>query len=186
MYLNEMKQNQSKVLVVDLRKNGGGYGGLGQKLLQKTVKGAFKSPSKYNKTLYSLAFAFTKNHKNNWLTFQSIVHPIDSPWKGQVVLLCGPNTGSAAVTTAALAKDSNVALIAGQETGGRPSAFMDLVTIKLPNSKLECGISTSYYLRPGGFDDGKGVLPDIPLDITLSNEEIIEKIEMYLQSHLID
>jgi hypothetical protein len=181
--LREMSQSQTGLLVVDLRKNGGGHGGLGTELLQKTTKERFKGMSKYTKTIYPLAFAFKQKREKNWLSFRGNITPIDSPWKGQVVLLCGLDTGSAAVCTAATAKDNHIALIAGQETGGRPSAFMEIVTIELPNSKLRCDISTCYFLRPGGYDDGRGVLPDLPLDITLSNEAIIEKIQTYLESH---
>jgi len=31
----------------------------------------------------------------------------------------------------------------------------------LPNTRLKLGISFKYFLRCGGFDDRRGVLPDI-------------------------
>jgi C-terminal processing protease CtpA/Prc len=54
--------------------------------------------------------------------------------------------------------------IVGEETGGLASSYGDVFSCRLPNSGLRLGISYKYFLRPGGFDDGRGVIPDIPID----------------------
>jgi C-terminal processing protease CtpA/Prc len=92
------------------------------------------------------------------------------------VLLCDSLTYSAAVYLAVIVKDCNVGIIGGEETGGRASYFGNVITVHLPNSGLACQIATKYFVRPAGFDDGRGVLPDLPLDVTLEDRVLVEKI----------
>ncbi len=83
---------------------------------------------------------------------------------GNLFVLTGPMTFSTAADFAALIKDLEVGKIVGGETGGLASSYGDVFSCELPNSGLRLGISYKYFLRPGGFDDGRGVIPDIPID----------------------
>jgi len=42
-------------------------------------------------------------------------------------------------------------------------------------------ISSAHFLRPDGYDDGRGVLPDLPLDVTLEDSVLVEKVYDYVR-----
>lgn len=104
-----------------------------------------------------------------------------NPWMGNLVILTDRYTGSAAVWMTAIVKDNELGIIAGEETGGRASFFGDVAPIFLPYSGLYCQIPSSYFERPAGYDDGRGVLPDSPLDVTLEDSVLVEKICEYIK-----
>lgn len=106
-----------------------------------------------------------------------------NPWRGNLVILTDRYTGSAAVWMAAIVKDSKLGIIAGEETGGRASFFGDVAPIYLPNSGLSCLIPSSYFERPAGYDDDRGVLPDLPLDVTLEDSVLVERIYDYIKAN---
>lgn len=62
---------------------------------------------------------------------------------------------------AAIIKDFSVGTLIGEETGGLASCFGGTYRSQLANSGLSLRISYKYFVRPGNFDDGRGVLPDI-------------------------
>lgn len=106
-----------------------------------------------------------------------------NPWRGNLVILTDRYTGSAAVWMAAIVKDSKLGTIAGEETGGRASFFGDVAPTYLPNSGLSCLIPSSYFERPAGYDDDRGVLPDLPLDVTLEDSVLVERIYDYIKAN---
>jgi C-terminal processing protease CtpA/Prc len=154
----EMKNNKTDVLIVDLRGNTGGDGKLPYQLLKKIIsKPVLESPG------------------------GRLIRPVSNGWNGKIVLLCDRLTGSAAVYPAVIVKDSKAGIIAGEETGGRASYFGNVHSYNLPNSGLRFIVSTAYFMRPGGYDDGCGVMPDLVLDVTLEEGILVEKIYDYLK-----
>ena len=104
-------------------------------------------------------------------------------WIGNTVILVDRYTGSAAVWMAAIIKDNELGIVAGEETGGRASFFGDIAPILLPNSGLSCVIASSYLERPAGYNDGHGVLPDLPLDVTQEDCVLVEKIYNHIRDN---
>jgi len=111
-----------------------------------------------------------------WRSKQQIVEPLADGWDGTLVILINGLTGSAASEFAGVVKDNQLGLIVGKETGGGASFYGGLVPVILPNSGLICNLSTEKVIRPAGFDDGRGVLPDFELDVTLEDDVLVEKI----------
>jgi len=111
-----------------------------------------------------------------WYGRQQLIEPFDDSWNGTLVVLVNGLTGSAASEFAGIVKDNQLGLIVGKETGGRASFYGGSVPLILPNSGLICYLSTERVTRPGGFDDGRGVLPDFELDVTLEDDVLVEKI----------
>lgn len=154
--ISQMKRNKTSVLIVDLRGNGGGHWKFTWGLLKRTIKNTINAGG-------------------------DVITPISNSWDGNLVLLCDRWTASAAVYTAVIVKDCGVGTITGEETGGRASYFGNIENVLLPNSGLTCQVATRYFIRPGGFDDGRGVLPDLPLDVTLEDSVLVEKIYEYIK-----
>lgn len=85
-------------------------------------------------------------------------------FNGDVYVLVGSQTFSAATDFAAIIKDLSIGKIVGQETGGLASCYGDVFSLTLPNSKLKLGVSFKYFLRCGDFNDTKGVIPDVVVE----------------------
>ncbi|MFB0551991.1 MAG: hypothetical protein ACETWQ_01650 [Phycisphaerae bacterium] len=150
--IHQMKQKDTSVFIFDLRGYGGGDWRFTWELLSRTVPKPIK----------------------NW---QDTIKPKRDTWEGHLVLLCDRWTQS--VYPAVIVKDSNVGIIAGEETGGRACSRDRVGSYRLPNSGLCCRLllfTNKYYKRPAGFDDGRGVLSDLPLDVTLEDNILVEKI----------
>lgn len=143
-----MEQNQTEIAILDLRGNGGGHSGMGNLVLARFIDKPYGE--------------LRPNPERSW--------PV------KVAMLCDRSTYSAATTTAMLCKDYRIGIVAGEETGGRASFFGNIEQVTLPNSRLGCGIATRYFPRQAGYDDGRGVLPDLPLDVTLPDDILVEKI----------
>lgn len=153
--IDAMKQNRTEIAILDLRGNGGGNSNMG-------------------------ALVFTKMMDK---PCGELRPDPDHSWPVKMALLCDRNTYSAASFEAMLFKDQKMGLIAGEETGGRASFFGDIEQVTLPNSRLVCGIATGYFPRRAGYDDGRGVLPDLPLDVTLDDSILVEKICAHIRGN---
>jgi len=213
--VSECKNSKTSVLIVDLRGNGGGSGGLGQALLKRTVDKPFHDGSK--KWRYSKAYqkallicGLEQRKIPAWLHLENVldlrkykwgpddsqlqgeyqlpgppgegIKPHKNAWKGNLVIVTDHNTASAAVYVTAIVKDNKLGLIVGEETGGRASYFAEIAWLLLPNSGLYCVISSAHFLRPAGYDDGRGVLPDLPLDVTIKDDLLVEKVYRYIKN----
>jgi len=152
--VDAMKRNKTEIAVLDLRGNGGGNSAMGSLVLARMI----------DKPCGDLRP--DPNHC----------------WPVRIAVLCDRSTYSAASSTAMFCKDGKIAIIAGEETGGRASFFGNIEHVTLPNSRLVCGIATRYFLRQAGYDDGRGVLPDLPLDVTLPDSVLVEKIRDHIHN----
>lgn len=158
--VSEMKTHNTSILIVDLRGNNGGSGKLPYQLLRRTINNpVLESPG------------------------GRLIRPGSKSWNGTLVLLCDRGTVSAAVYPVVIVKDSKAGVVVGEETGGRASYFGNVRSIRLPNSHLRCQIATRYFRRPAGYDDGRGVLPDLPLDVTLEDCVLVKKIYNHIKNN---
>lgn len=146
--LDAMRRNKTEIVILDLRGNGGGNSAMGSIVLATMVDGPYGE---------------LRPRPDQW-------------WPVRLALLCDRGTYSAASFEAMRVKDYGAGIIAGEETGGRASAYGNIEHVTLPNSLLSCGIATGYFPRRAGYDDGRGVLPDLPLDVTLQDSVLVERI----------
>ena len=87
-------------------------------------------------------------------------------FKGQLYVLSSKRTFSAGTLFAAQIKDNNIGIIVGEETSDNPTMYACIMLFELPNTKINIQNSAQYSLRPGGFDDQRGVLPDFTVEPT--------------------
>jgi C-terminal processing protease CtpA/Prc len=78
------------------------------------------------------------------------------------------NTYSAGTIFSAIIKDNNIGYIVGEETSDNPTIYACIMLFELPNTKINIQNSTEYSLRPAGYDDQHGVIPDFAVKQTYS------------------
>ena len=172
-----LKQKKIQNLVIDIRQNGGGNSDLNSILLQYVYDKTFSS---YKSIDVKITEDIRKIHEfyakfQNDTIIQLDVKrnnsgKINRPFfSGNVFILTSVQTFSSGADCAMLFKDFNIGTIIGQETGGLPSCYGDSYYFKLPNSGLEARVSFKTFIRPSGINDGKGVLPDVPINYSIND-----------------
>ena len=109
-------------------------------------------------------------------------------FNGNVYVLTSIETFSSGTQLAALVKDYKLGKIIGQETGGIPTCYGDHFDFVLPNTKTNVRVSYKWSLRPSGVDDNRGVIPDIILNLSLTDILLAKDKEMnyalnYIKNH---
>lgn len=196
-------------LIVDLRENGGGNSILGDELLKyiidKENRTRARVETKVSKQIidwweHGLSERFSLDAETKRVLQQEASElkavrigemrireatardPVNSPllFTGHLWVLTGIRTFSSASDLAAEIKDMKLGTLVGEETGGLASCYGDSYFFMLPNTQIEVAVSHKYFLRPGGFDDGRGVLPDHevkadPVEMAKGNDAVLER-----------
>ncbi|HIH98655.1 MAG TPA: hypothetical protein HA346_06645 [Thermoplasmata archaeon] len=176
---SEIKERNTKYLIIDIRENGGGNM-LGILLLRHLTEEPFREKSRidikiseqfkeitkgnfvgtydYEVVDNELSAYFRESQKDvgmktskaevgSILSYEQpyyIPKPNPQRFNGDVFLLIGDHTRSAAVTFAAAIKDFEIGKIIGGETGGKATQYGGYnPCITLPNSKLVVSCSNS-------------------------------------------
>ncbi len=92
-------------------------------------------------------------------------------FKGDVYLLTGQYTFSAAVDFASAFNCYNMGTIIGEETGGLTVSFIDIIHFTLPNTNLRFGVADKRNINACGKEDGHGVIPDFEVKQTPEDRE---------------
>ena len=181
--------DSARVLVVDLRGNGGGDSRLGDELLRYVTTKPYRMASAklwkmsaeyrtYLKTMVHPAVRWTHgwelistgrqlmsgpDGKIVVLSEPPKAHDPAQPFFGRpVCVLIGPQTFSSAMELADAVKTYHLATLVGEETGGRPSGFGEIYVFRLPTSQLAVSVSSAQNIRASGdTTDHRGVLPDL-------------------------
>ncbi|MFV0593895.1 MAG: S41 family peptidase [Draconibacterium sp.] len=170
-----IRQNNVEKLIIDIRRNGGGDSKLNDLLFTYLYNKPFHSYGKIEAVItdeIKKPFGYTQ-FKNDTIieldTYENNKHTNNLFFLGKVYLLTSTFTFSSGADCAMLFKDYNVGTIIGQETGGLPTSYGDTYKFKLPNSGLNARVSWKFFLRPSGENDGRGVIPDIPIEYSIND-----------------
>ena len=188
-----------RTLIVDVRRNGGGYDELGNELLRYVTAKPYRNwggrELKRSEEFRTFAKSEFFPPVIRWLPVQYLIAdgrkvwtgpvgtlatwpapPLKPPkraepfFAGPVCVLTGPYTFSAAVIFADTIKTHRLATLVGEETGGRPNMFSAQYTHVLPRSGLRADISAAHNIRANGdASDRSGVLPDIVVQTTAAD-----------------
>ncbi len=82
-------------------------------------------------------------------------------FEGDWAVLIGTRTFSSGMLFALAVKDHGVAPLVGQETGGQATGYGEVYTFALPHSGLTVRSSTKRFVRPNGSTASGGVVPDV-------------------------
>ena len=179
LYFEEINNKNIEGLFIDISENGGGNTDLAKYLFEYIYDkpyNLFKEVRiKHSKYAAKQSFDFLTNayynlRKNEdglviFKSDKSKPKELENRFDGNVYVVVSNYTFSTAVDFAAMVKDHDARVIMGENTGGLPSTYGDIIRDKLPNSKLGLGISYKYFLRPAGFDNGKPLLVDEKIDV---------------------
>lgn len=181
--MKTISKDEIKNVVIDLRQNGGGDVGTTTKLLKYFAN----SPFKHADTVEAInrTFPHKKYLKNWWLYwipmnffatkerdkkihYRRFEHHYFKPksryhFNGQVYLIQGGMTFSAATMFIATLKGQENAIVVGEETGGGfyGNSAVHLPTIILPNSKLRISLPMYRMVMNKNRPKGRGIIPDI-------------------------
>jgi C-terminal processing protease CtpA/Prc len=147
----QVQEDSVQDLIIDIRKNSGGYPQTVDQLMN------YLTDQPYQRC-YKCAFI------RPWDNISSRYH-------GEIYLLIGPNTFSAAIWLATILQDHKLATLIGEETT-EPSSFCAYITPggdPLPRTGLRYMVSTKCLIRPNGIVDGRGVIPDIIVETTVND-----------------
>ena len=87
------------------------------------------------------------------------------PFEGDVYVLIDNKTYAAASEFAAVVKDYKVATLVGHETASNPSGFKSIHLVVSTNLNTRLAVPYQYFMRPSEEDFGKGVTPDVEVEV---------------------
>ncbi|WP_299818764.1 S41 family peptidase [uncultured Pontibacter sp.] len=196
-----LQERNIQHLAIDLRRSGGGYSGVGAKVLQYVTDKPFDLtvareqyrslvlPSKsYNKGFYQNNMAaYDGKYVNN--RYKSVAHPqqpepLKNPelfYEGKIYLLTAPRTFSSSHMMAAAVKGYKLATVIGEATGNNNHFMGEVINFQLPNTGWWGMCSTAQYWAAGITEATKykGVQPDVEVkqsikDLAADKDTVLE------------
>jgi hypothetical protein len=84
-------------------------------------------------------------------------------FNGKLYVLTSDETFSGGTGFSVIIKDNGIGYIVGSETSDNPTDYGCIMIFELPNTKINIQNSTQYTVRPAGYDDSRGVIPDFKI-----------------------
>jgi hypothetical protein len=180
-----------KTLIVDLRSNGGGDSALGTALLDYLTDQPYRLSARAEvKVSTQMAqFREAKGYGAAWpagmangaifKTGISFDQPTQNAlrFKGNIYVLISKETFSSAMQLASAFKDFKVGTLVGEETKEPATSYGEPIPFTLPNTGLEVRVSSTYWIRPSGLDDGRGVIPDVNVPSAQALQWVLEQVK---------
>jgi hypothetical protein len=159
----------SKGLIIDVRKNGGGNSSIGYSIISRLIDKKCELTSKWRTRIYKPAFkAWGKEEEWYEGSHDTIEQRGEKPFLGPVVVLIGPKTFSAAEDFLVPLKASGRAKLVGMPTAGSTGQ-----PLRVEIFDASATICTKWDRFPDGTEFvGVGVQPDIKAEPT--RKDIIE------------
>ena len=153
-------------LILDVRRNGGGDSGNGYAIMGRLIDETCSLTSVWRTRQYRAAHAAWQEEET-WVdgTHGTVEPRGDYPFEGDVIVLIGPNTFSAAEDFLVPMKASGRAVLIGEATGGSTGQPLGLSLYK-----AFAQICTKWDRFPDGTEfAGVGVKPDIEVRLTVDD-----------------
>ncbi len=178
-----LKERNIGNLVIDIRNNGGGNSAIGDEFFQYISPVPFKQYGEVDvKVSRFKAKGYEENVKEGEIIHYAVeeLNPLrDNPlrYTGKVYLLTGNRSFSSAADFAWAFHYFKMGTIVGEETGGLIDSFGDVCYLKLPNTKIDYGVSFKKFTGYGS--NGKqfhGVYPDVEVSAEQAMTKALELI----------
>ena len=155
-FFDEIKKSGIKNIVVDLRNNGGGNSTVVNEFLR------YLSAEDYQEESYDMRFGIFSIHKNGKKVKNQKYDGYN--FDGNIYVLTSVHTFSSAMMFAMFIKDNKLGQIIGEASGNNPSSFGDVVSFRLPYSKLYLQVSWKKFYRIDSSKENEFIMPDFPCD----------------------
>ncbi len=169
---NDLENHKVKNLIIDFRRHGGGYSGLGDELLKYISPVPFQQNGKmlerksikrlFSKGGFEILNPFGYG-KLEWHKNYELISPHGDPFRfhGEVFLLTSHSTFSSASDFSSAFQYFDMGTVIGEETGGMNISYGEFINCTLPKSKLRCDVSCKKSWSYGAEDDSiHGTIPD--------------------------
>ncbi|GAA0374993.1 hypothetical protein GCM10009092_44040 [Bowmanella denitrificans] len=167
---SQIVQQRPSALIIDIRNNTGGNTDTATELARYIANKPFRLVSsmteKLNKDNRGLFGYKGQPGEMQTKALHDYVEPMGKHkgFNGDVVVLIGPVTYSAAIVFATTVQDNGFGLLAGQPTGGFANQSAQGNLFNLPHSQLRAYVATRLLVRPNGNADVTAVIPDLVVD----------------------
>ena len=192
----EIKNHQTKTLIIDLRNNPGGQDDFGDYLVSYIADHPFQWTSdlilkssqrlkddvlKHRDTTqaYWKSFLNHKNGESYKFSFEDYQPQAKNKrFIGNVYVLINRQSHSQSTVTAAQIQDYGFATLVGEPTTESPNLYGSQFTYYLPETGIEIKVAKGYITRVDGNSEEHGVMPDIRIQDHLLDEqdEILESL----------
>lgn len=195
-YFDMLKEKGVSNLIIDLRENGGGSSYPADAILRKiarkpyqTVGGSTMRVSRqFAEFLESLPWVIQKMAKKGLMkdydnypvgtnikeeSKPSLPKQVRNSYTGQVYVLIGTNTHSAAMIMANAVEDFNLGILVGQPTSSIPRELSNALPLKTPHAKIAFIVPSSLYTRAIG--DANNFEPVNPHVLITAPEESTQR-----------
>jgi hypothetical protein len=196
-YFASLKEKGVANLIIDLRENGGGSSYPADAILQKIAKKPYQQTGgstmrvsrQFGEFLDGLPWAFRMIAKKGLMkdyhkypigtnikeeSKPSLPKKVKNSFSGQVYVLIGPNTHSAAMMMANAVEDFNLGILVGESTKSIPRELSNALPLKTPNAKIAFVVPASLFTRANGDENNfEPVKPDVIIKTT--TEDIQQK-----------
>ncbi len=190
----EIKGEESKTLIIDLRNNGGGDNSFSDYLVSYIADKPFNWNANFTlKTSQILKDHVRKNYDTTDVYWQAVLthkngeiydytfeeyqpQPEEKRFLGKVYVLVNRQSHSQSAVTAAQIQDYEWGTIVGEETGDYPSLLASQFPYILPHTGIPVKVAKGFIVRVNGSTKEEGVIPDIFIKDHLLDEkdEILE------------
>ncbi|MDJ0646776.1 MAG: S41 family peptidase, partial [Flavobacteriaceae bacterium] len=203
----QIERDGIKSLIVDLRKNQGGFDEIGETLMRHLMKKPGSLENYVDKTRFKIFPESLKPYAQSWgdpwyydlevtsgpdeqgyferpRYIEPVVKPARNAFDGEVYFLVGPDNVSMAYYLATAIKKNTIGTIIGEETGGNQQGINggQILFLRLPNSKIEIDVPIVGSFALNNKAPNSGVLPDY--QVLLTAKEITENKDPALEKAL--
>jgi len=195
-YFAQLNQKGVSNLIIDLRENGGGSGYPVEAILQKIAHKPYQQEGGSTMRISAQFKEFIDNlprpirliaKKGQMKNFY--LHPIGTNVKeenkpvlpkkvknsfnGQVYVLIGPNTHSAAMMMANAVEDFDLGILVGEPTKSIPRELSNALPLKTPNAKVAFVVPATLFTRASGdANNYEPVKPDVIIETTSEDVQL--------------
>ena len=181
-------------LIVDLRRNQGGFDEIGAGLMRHLIKEPGSIEDFVSKSRYKEFPELLKPYTNSWgepwyhemevtagkdldgyytlpTEDETLIKPAKNAFKGEVYFLVSPANVSMAYYLMRGAKNYQVGTMIGEETGGNQRGINggQIIFLRLPHSQIEVDFPVEGSFAKGSNLPNRGIVPDIEVSPALAD-----------------
>ena len=167
-FFGEVQEKQIPNIIVDLRENNGGWIPVVKDFMKYIDVGEYTYCNDFKVRMGPFWYAEKEEIKNEKVT---------RPFNGEIYVLTGPKTFSAAMDFAMIIKDNGLGTLVGEACGNTPTSYTYNQKYQLPNSKLKLAVSSAQQKRINLAADAKLLAPDYEVAASEALQKVYEIIK---------